>query len=191
MRERPRAAGMRRGLPPFAGPSPRILILGSFPSEASLARGEYYGFGRNQFWRLAAAAVGAPLPGSWLEKTAFLSGAGIALWDAAAACAREGSLDQAIRDASPNPVPDFVLARPSIRRIVLNGTKAAELFARFFGADGPIPLAPARPLPWLVPGADGLSAELLRVPSSSPVPSREFRSAEEKLSAWRAALHGA
>ena len=43
------------GLPAVCGDSPRVLILGSFPSEMSLARQEYYGNPQNKFWRIMGA----------------------------------------------------------------------------------------------------------------------------------------
>jgi len=40
-----------RGLPPIIGAAATTLILGSFPSAASLAAQQYYGHRQNQFWR--------------------------------------------------------------------------------------------------------------------------------------------
>jgi TDG/mug DNA glycosylase family protein len=184
--------GRLSGLPPLICPSPLILLLGSFPSVASLNKGEYYGFARNHFWFLAAAVFGEPVPASWTEKKTLLARRRVAVWDSAASCAREGSLDQTIRDALPNPVPAFLLGAPTVRRVVLNGSKSAELFARFFlqgeaAGAARIPLSPDAPLAWPVPGGDR-AVELLRVPSSSPVPSRAYRTAEDKVAAWKAAF---
>ena len=39
------------------------LILGSFPSAASLAHRQYYAHPRNQFWRLLGDVLGEPLAG--------------------------------------------------------------------------------------------------------------------------------
>lgn len=182
------------GLPPFLGPSPRLLILGSFPSVESLRIGEYYGFPRNHFWFLVAAAFDEAIPRSWPEKSALLSRCGIALWDAAASCSRNGSLDQAIRAVAPNPIIDLLRDHPTIGKVVCNGTKASELFARTFLGEvsgfprsSPIPLAPAS-LSWGIPDPLRRTVALTRVPSSSPVPSREYRCAEDKQEAWKAAL---
>ncbi|MFA6508160.1 MAG: DNA-deoxyinosine glycosylase [Treponemataceae bacterium] len=182
------------GLPPLVGPNPRFLLLGSFPSVASLEKREYYGFGRNHFWFLAASVFGESLPASWPEKAALLSRNAVAVWDVTASCAREGSLDQAIRGARPNPIPAFLVNHPSLERVVLNGSKAAELFVRFFLKDGKdgrettIPLSPEAPINWEIPDSGGRLVRIVRVPSSSPVPSREYRSAGDKFPAWKAAF---
>ena len=187
------------GLSPLIFNDSRVLILGSFPSIASLELGQYYGFPRNQFWLLAASVFSERVPADWPNKRALLSRHGIALWDVTASCVREGSLDQAIRDAVPNPIPGFLRGHANVERVVVNGAKAAELFSRFFLRDptvvrdggftlnGPVPLAPAA-INWVLPDSGGRSVVLQRVPSSSPVPSREYRCATDKLSAWRAAI---
>ena len=50
-----------RGLAPIADERARVLILGSFPSEASLAAQHYYAHPQNQFWRILAAILNQPL----------------------------------------------------------------------------------------------------------------------------------
>ena len=42
------------GLPGLTGGNPKILILGSLPSDQSIARQEYYGNPRNLFWKVMA-----------------------------------------------------------------------------------------------------------------------------------------
>jgi G:T/U-mismatch repair DNA glycosylase len=50
------------GLPPILDAGVRTLILGSFPSPASLAAAQYYAHRQNQFWRLLGALLDEPLP---------------------------------------------------------------------------------------------------------------------------------
>ena len=48
------------GLPPILDVEVETLILGSFPSPASLAACHYYAHPQNQFWRIMAALTGEP-----------------------------------------------------------------------------------------------------------------------------------
>ena len=50
-----------RGLPLVIARHSRLIILGSFPSVASLQAQQYYGHPRNQFWPLLGAIWGLDL----------------------------------------------------------------------------------------------------------------------------------
>jgi hypoxanthine-DNA glycosylase len=170
-----RAEGGRlAGLGPWAAPDARILVLGSFPSVESLRLQAYYGHPRNHFWELVARSSGSAAPAGAGERRAWLAGLGIAVWDVIAGCERAGSLDQAIRRPEPNDLEGFLSSHPRVVRIVLNGSKAAAEFRRNFGA--------------LPPGSRLAGLETVVVPSSSPVPSRQWRRLEDKLPTWQAAL---
>ena len=49
------------GFDPVGDEHTHTLILGSFPGVASLAATQYYAHPRNQFWKLAGAAIGENL----------------------------------------------------------------------------------------------------------------------------------
>lgn len=157
------------GLPPLIGPAARVLILGSFPSEASLAARQYYAHKLNQFWKILAAVIGKPLfEMDYEARKAAVLAAGIAIWDVYASCERAGSLDSAIRNGTPN---DFAQLRKSalagrheLPRICFNG-QAAGRFA---------------------PQLQALGFETLILPSTSPA--NATWSFERKLTAWRAGL---
>ena len=152
----------RRGLPPVLAADTRVLILGSFPGEASLAAGEYYAHPRNHFWPLLAAVVGEPLPAMpYARRLACLKAHGIGVWDAIVACEREGSLDAAIRAATRAETARVHRTAPGVAVVCFNGRTAARA-------------APT----WRAAGY-----ATLVLPSTSPAYTRPFA---EKLAAWRA-----
>ena len=116
-----------RGFAPFIRPDSRILVLGSFPSVKSREQGFYYGHPQNRFWKTLAAVFGDPVPFTIPEKKSLLARRRIALWDMAAECEIEGSMDADLRNIR---VVDLapLLRRAPIGRIVLNGRKAEALF---------------------------------------------------------------
>lgn len=158
---------MLNGLAPVWRSDARVLVLGSFPGAASLSAQQYYAHPRNAFWPLMAALLEQPglpqLP--YAQRLQCLVESGIALWDAVAACEREGSLDSAIRDAQPSDLPTLVTRLPGLRLIACNGASAFQQTER---------LLPGAPWP------------LLKLPSTSPA--HAGLGAAAKLAAWRAAL---
>lgn len=59
---------------------------------------------------------------------------GIALWDVAAHCSREGSSDSKIKDVVPNDIPGFLNDNPTVKCIALNGvTGAGRWFKKIYG----------------------------------------------------------
>lgn len=149
------------GLPPVTGPDPRVLILGSFPSVLSLSRHEYYGNPRNRFWAITEVLFGIPAIHPYPERCRRLTETGIALWDVASSCSRQGSADSRIRDVVPNDIAGFTRAHPSVRLIALNGSAAGRLFRR----TGEVP---------------GIRSVVL--PSTSPA--NAAMTFEEKVRAW-------
>lgn len=137
------------------------------PGIASLEAGEYYGHPRNAFWPIMGALFGAGPDLPYVERVARLEASGVAVWDVLMSCVREGSLDSNIRDEVPNDFAALFAGQPGIRRILLNGGKAAAGF-RKHGAS----FAPS-------------GASIHVVPSTSPA--HAARRFEEKLAIWRRA----
>lgn len=155
------------GLAPVFDASARLLVLGSFPGAASLQAAQYYAHPRNAFWPVMAAVTGEPgLPAlPYADRLARLKQHHIALWDAVAACHREGSLDTAIQAAVPSDVAALVARLPALRAIACNGALAYRQAVVALGQVG---------LP------------VLQLPSTSPA--HAGRSQADKIDAWRAAL---
>ena len=151
----------KRGLPPVIARDTRVLILGSFPGEASLAAGQYYAHPRNDFWALVGTLTGTPLATMpYRERLAALRAHRIGLWDVYVACSRRGSLDGAIRDAERGEVKRVRRAAPAVRLVCFNGQTAARA----------------------LPAWRDAGYATLALPSSSPAYTRPFA---EKLARWR------
>ena len=73
------------GLPPIASASTRLLVLGSFPGAASLARQQYYAHPQNQFWRILQAIWPASPQDistfSYEKRSEWLLARGLGVWD--------------------------------------------------------------------------------------------------------------
>ena len=162
---------MAAGLAPIGDEHARVLILGSFPSEASLAAAAYYGHPRNHFWRLIGGVIGESLHEMrYDERIERLRAHRIGVWDVIAQCEREGSLDSAIRAEVANDLAGLLRRWPHVTRIAFNGGKAASYRKRAA----------------LI--ADAACCELVVLPSSSPA--NATHSFAFKQAAWIAALRG-
>lgn len=141
----------------------RVLILGSYPSEQSLAKIEYYGNPRNQFWRLIFSVLGEPDPHEYTERKQKLLAAKIGLWDVYHYAARVGSLDSKIDKANSqlNQFDDIFATCPELQLIALNGGTAFQVFQRNITVPENITVT--------------------KLPSSSPAHTMPF---EQKLVAW-------
>ena len=146
---------LKRSFAPVADERTRILLLGSLPGERSLVEARYYAHPQNQFWRLVGAVVGRedlPALGYGARLETLLAN-GIGLWDVVASARREGSLDGAIRSASPNALASLAASLPALRAIGFNGGTSAKIGMReLAGADlalMPLPSSsPAYTLPF-------------------------------------------
>jgi len=154
-----------RGFAPVIDRHVETLILGSFPSEASLAAGQYYAHPRNQFWSILGQCIDEPLATlPYRRRLRRLLAHRIGLWDVLGACQREGSLDAAIRAPQANDFGPLLGRAPRLARVLFNGQAAGRFAPRFAAA--------------------GLAVSVL--PSTSPA--HAGRSLSQKLALWRRAL---
>ena len=152
----------KQGLPPVLARDTRVLILGSFPGEASLAARQYYAHPRNHFWPLLGIVLEEPLVDlAYRARLARLKTKRVGLWDAIVACERQGSLDGAIRNAERGEIARVRRAAPKLELVCFNGKTAARAESQ-----------------WCEAGY-----ATLVLPSSSPAYTRPLA---EKLTAWRA-----
>ena len=161
------------GFAPIIGDCPRALVLGTLPSEASIACGQYYGHARNAFWPIVGALFGFDPALPYGERTVALAAAGLAVWDVLAAARRIGSLDSAIEASTetPNDIAGLLVTHRSIRCVFLNGGKAEALYRRYVVAAGTVDLP------------------FVRLPSTSPAFAAMH--AQTKLARWRQAFAAA
>jgi TDG/mug DNA glycosylase family protein len=156
---------------PIAVADARVLVLGTMPSIASLAKQQYYGHPQNAFWPIMGRLFGAGPELPYEERKRVLTGMGVAVWDVLRECYREGSLDTAIEveSESPNEFVPFFRAHPAIVAVFFNGHKAESAFRRH-----------------VQPSLYKLNRkfDFARLPSTSPA--HAGRNFAEKLKAWRA-----
>ncbi len=158
----PAPPSLLAGFPPVVDSATRILILGSFPGEASLAVQQYYAHPRNQFWRLVSAVLDDGIAGlPYEQRLQRLLAHRIGLWDVLAACQREGSLDSAIRRPQANEFAMLKHQCPQLEKVCFNG-KTSGRFEPLFIAAG---------------------FRTLVLPSSSPANAQ--LSYDEKLAQWK------
>jgi hypoxanthine-DNA glycosylase len=153
------------GLPPAITRTCRLLVLGSFPSAASLAAAQYYAHPQNRFWPIMGAILGTDLHVlSYRLRIAAVNAAGVGIWDVYGSCLRQGSLDSAIRAPEFNDFASLRRRAPGIARICLNGATAGRALRHL--------------------AALGFETRVL--PSTSPA--NASQGFEYKLERWREAL---
>jgi TDG/mug DNA glycosylase family protein len=116
----------KAGLSPIIDDKTEVLIMGTLPSDVSLAKGQYYANPSNDFWKLVGQVLNqnvVTLP--YERRIEMLKKFGIGLWDIYHHCFRPGSMDRDIRGSELN---DFKLltTSPRLRLICFNGQKAGE-----------------------------------------------------------------
>jgi double-stranded uracil-DNA glycosylase len=158
----------KRGLPPVLAPDTRVLLLGSFPGEASLVARQYYAHPRNHFWLLVGALLGVPLAGMlYRQRLMALRENRVGLWDAIVACERRGSLDGAIRNAERGDIARVRRVAPAIALVCFNGKTAARVERAWSDAGYTTRVLPSSSPAYTLPfaaklAAWGVIAEFLR-----------------------------
>ncbi|REK71713.1 DNA-deoxyinosine glycosylase [Paenibacillus paeoniae] len=164
--------------PPVVDERSRVLIAGTAPSVKSLEYGQFYGHPQNYFWRILYGLFQESAPGDseypppdpiYENRIAFLREHRLAVWDVIHSCEREGSLDANIKEEIPNDFPGLLERYPGIQAIAFNGSKAYDTFRKTFG-DHPSLQQVAK----------------IKLPSSSPIPTKHMRSLEDRINVWRA-----
>jgi hypoxanthine-DNA glycosylase len=154
------------GFPPIIDAQVERLVLGSFPSAASLDAGHYYAHPRNQFWRIVGRLLEEPLAElPYARRPPRLLAHHLGVWDVYSACERAGSADTAIRNARPNTFEQLRRLAPGLRAVAFNGSEAARFRPLFEQA--------------------GFAVRVL--PSTSPA--HAGRTFEEKMALWAAWWH--
>ena len=120
------------GFPPVCTGSDLVLVLGSFPGQASLQKAQYYGHPRNGFWRIMGEFFHFDPSVDYCDRVGFLNRNRVALWDVLTSCVRDGSLDSSIRKESMviNDFEDFFEKNRLIHTIFFNGSLAETEFRR-------------------------------------------------------------
>ncbi|MBI2733321.1 MAG: DNA-deoxyinosine glycosylase [Aquabacterium sp.] len=163
----PSPAPRLSGLAPIAAPGAKLLVLGSFPSVASLQAQQYYAHPRNHFWPILSALWGlegdqalSALP--YAARLPIVHAHGLAIWDVYAGCEREGSLDSAIQNAQLNDLAGLIRRIPTLEAIAHNGGESSRHMKI----------------------TQALGLPVYKLPSTSPA--NASWSFERKLAAWRA-----
>ena len=153
-----------RSFEPIYTPQARILIVGSMPSVKSLEQAQYYAHPRNAFWRILFDVFSESPTLDYERKKALIRGHGLALWDTAAICEREGSLDSDMHDVVYNDFSTLYEVCTDVRTVLCNGATAHSLFLK-----------------------SGYAGErrVVRMPSTSPAYTLPY---EKKLALWKKEL---
>lgn len=160
------------GLSPIADRYAQVLILGSFPSVASLNQKQYYANPQNYFWRVIENLFLIPSSDPYPQRCRKLQAYKVALWDVIGSCQRQGSLDSKIRMPDPNDFAKFYNDHPQITAVFWNGAMAEHQYGILVGAA----IKPT--------GCDEFSS--IRLPSTSPANARI--SLSSKIEQWKLVL---
>ena len=111
------------GFDPIVGESPKILILGTFPSQSSIKAKEYYANPQNQFWPIIARIFNNGESFYYYQAgVRCLLNNHIAVWDVYHSKDDTGdSRNENITNPEANDIAGFLAEHPTIKRVVFNG----------------------------------------------------------------------
>ncbi|ASK60946.1 DNA-deoxyinosine glycosylase [Virgibacillus phasianinus] len=158
------------GLDPIISDDPKVLIAGSMPSEISLTNQEYYGNPRNHFWDILFELFNQETIADYQRKIEFIKQHHLVLWDVIGACHRVGSLDSKITEEEPNDILNLLDNYASIRLIACNGTKSFQTLNKNFDLE------------------KLSNVDVLKLPSTSPIPGRYTKNFAGKVEEWKRIL---
>lgn len=116
--------------PPIINSNCKVLILGTMPGVESLRKKQYYGHGRNSFWKIIYALFNKEPDIDYERRKRFLLENRIALWDVIMKCEREGSSDSNIKNAAANDLAWLFKNYPNIESVCFNGRTAQNFYKR-------------------------------------------------------------
>ena len=126
---------MLKSFAPIAGLNPKVLILGSMPSQKSLEAQQYYAHPQNSFWWVMANIFDFSVDLPYSEKVHKIEQNVVAVWDVLQECKREGSLDSNIMRNSEvvNDIPGLLKSHSTITFLGFNGGAAKAIYKRHIG----------------------------------------------------------
>lgn len=134
------SAPLLRSFAPIADERSRVLVLGTMPGTKALRIQQYYGYERNHFWPIMFDLLAGGRALDYPEKIALMRRHRIALWDVLASCERTGAADAAIRNGTPNAIPELLERHPGIHTVFCNGGLSAKLFLQHFAGRVTVPM---------------------------------------------------
>jgi len=158
-----------QGFSPLIGVKPRVLVLGTMPSQQSLKRQQYYGHPQNAFWWIIDRLFGIAQSAPYETRVQALIEHKVAVWDVVREAVRPGSLDANIDQQSlvANPFAALFSQQCALACIVFNGQAAQKLFKKYVLSETALPK----------------NLDIHTLPSTSPAYAAMTR--EEKLARWK------
>lgn len=118
-------------LKPLLNSDTQTLILGSFPSEISLSKLQYFANPGNDFWKIMSIVVNEDLVNKPYEvKINALLKKKIGLWDVFESCERDESMDDKIVNEKTNDFKTLLSKYPNIKVILVAGQKGYDAFSK-------------------------------------------------------------